>query len=137
MEVFRVGEANTWPSISRIRAHCLIEMTLDKCVQRLRKRITEESERQRVLSARAIMNQAAAAGVSTTFNMDRTPSFYTSRSILNLSGLSVSDPLPLAQQVRRKSGVVTPTNQENLRPSTSQTKLVDTYIFRNPSHDGQ
>eukprot|EP00981_Chlorochromonas_danica_P005504 scaffold1116_cov180-Ochromonas_danica.AAC.4 len=135
VEVFRVGEANTWPSISRIRAHCLIEMTLDKCVQRLRKRITEESERQRVLSARAIMNQAAAAGVSTTFNMDRTPSFYTSRSILNLSGLSVSDPLPLAQQVRRKSGVVTPTNQENLRPSTSQTKLVDTYIFRNPSHD--
>ena len=27
--------------------------------------------------------------------MDRTPSFYTSRSIVNLSGLSVSDPAPL------------------------------------------
>ena len=31
------GEKNTWPSIPRIRAHCLVEITLDKCVQRLRK----------------------------------------------------------------------------------------------------
>lgn len=44
-EVLSAAEKNTWPSIGRIRAHCLIEMTLDKCVQRLRKRITEESER--------------------------------------------------------------------------------------------
>jgi TAG lipase/steryl ester hydrolase/phospholipase A2/LPA acyltransferase len=33
------GEAATWPSICRIRAHCHVEMTLDQCVQRLRLRV--------------------------------------------------------------------------------------------------
>jgi hypothetical protein len=33
--------------------------------------------------------------------IDRTPSFYTSRSIVNLSGLSVSDPVPLKTQFHR------------------------------------
>ena len=32
----------------------------------------------------------------TTAGIDRVPSFYTSRSIVNLSGLSVSDPAPVA-----------------------------------------
>ena len=83
--MLKVGEANTWPSIPRIRAHCLVETTLDKCVQRLRKRMSEESY------------SPAGSGdlhVKGKGKLDRTPSFYTSRSILNLSGLSVSDPLP-------------------------------------------
>jgi len=69
-----VGEANTWPFISRIRAHCQVEMTLDKCVQRLRKYMSSYRDEKK--------------------GMDRTPSFYTSRSIINLSGLSVADPSP-------------------------------------------
>jgi TAG lipase/steryl ester hydrolase/phospholipase A2/LPA acyltransferase len=68
-----VAQRNTWPFIATIRAHCMIEMALDKCVQRLRKRISAENE---------------------VSKLDRTPSFYTSRSIINLSGLSVADPLP-------------------------------------------
>lgn len=68
-----VAQRNTWPFIATIRAHCMIEMALDKCVQRLRKRISTENE---------------------VSKLDRTPSFYTSRSIINLSGLSVADPVP-------------------------------------------
>lgn len=98
-DVLHAAEANTWPAISRIKAHCLIEMTLDKCVQRLRKRITEESEQRAVEIADAIDQGANPRAKA---KMDRTPSFYTSRSIVNLSGLSVADPLPTP--VRRPSG---------------------------------
>jgi TAG lipase/steryl ester hydrolase/phospholipase A2/LPA acyltransferase len=43
MGVIAAAEKATWPAIPRIRAHCLVEMTLDQCVNRLRRRITEES----------------------------------------------------------------------------------------------
>ena len=46
-DVLRAAEKNTWPAIARIRAHCLIETTLDQCVQKLRKRISDESESHR------------------------------------------------------------------------------------------
>jgi hypothetical protein len=59
-----------------------VEITLDQCVQRLRSRIAQEQaqnlERFELFSGK---------------KMDRTPSFYTTRSIVNLSGLSVSDPV--------------------------------------------
>jgi len=82
-EILLVGERNTWPNIPRIRAHCKVERTLDDCVNTLRKRIHEQDNIQ---------------GAS----MDRTPSFYTSRSIVNLSGLSVADPLPHAADNTRE-----------------------------------
>ena len=81
LRIQQVGQRNCWPKISRIRAHCSVEVTLDNCVQRLRKRLTIENYNKHVSS-------------ETTKGLDRTPSFYTSRSIVNLSGLSVSDPVP-------------------------------------------
>lgn len=91
MEVVAAAERHTWPSIPRIRAHCLVEISLDKCVQRLRRRIAKEEEaRSKPTSASASMKTAWEGGHS--FKKDRTPSFYTSRSILHLSGLSVADP---------------------------------------------
>lgn len=68
-----------WPFVARIRAQCQVEMTLDQCVQRLRRVVETEN--------------VGPSGSKKT-SMDRTPSFYTTRSIVNLSGLSVSDPLP-------------------------------------------
>ena len=62
----------------------MVEMTLDQCVQRLRKRIANENKGGSLTAARSPRG------------LDRVPSFYTSRSIVNLSGLSVSDPAPLA-----------------------------------------
>merc|ERR1711871_1256421 len=81
LQIVSVGERNAWPKISRIRAHCSVEVTLDNCVQRLRKRITIENHNK-------LLTDENEKG------LDRTPSFYTSRSIVNLSGLSVSDPTP-------------------------------------------
>lgn len=69
-----VSQRNTWPHVSKIRAHCMVEMTLDQCVQRLRRRVSAENR----LTAK-----------------DRTPSFHTTRSIINLGSLSVVDPTPI------------------------------------------
>lgn len=65
-----------WPLLHRIRARCGVEMALDRCVQKLRRKVAHE-------------NHAS----DTVARTGRVPSFYTTRSIVNLSGLSVSDPL--------------------------------------------
>lgn len=93
--VVAVAEANTWPFISRIRAHCQVEMTLDKCVQRLRKYMSSYRDQKR--------------------GMDRTPSFYTSRSIINLSGLSVADPIPATLHERPQGALSKKPSREFVR----------------------
>jgi hypothetical protein len=108
LEVLDAAQANTWPHIPRIRAHCLVEMTLDKCVQRLRKRISEESEAAHAASTASQQDGVHSRPHRVKGKMDRTPSFYTSRSIVNLSGLSIADPTPVhtsvTPQARRPSG---------------------------------
>jgi hypothetical protein len=88
--VVHAAEVNTWPAIPRIKAHCMVEMTLEQCVQRLRKRMTEESQREQLEALKQ-------GGRATITRRDRTPSFYTSKSLVNLSGLSVADPAPIQQ----------------------------------------
>lgn len=99
------GEKNTWPSIPRIRAHCLVEITLDKCVQRLRKRIAEETsspylDGQTDQSSARLNDGSLGVTANSSFRsskkMDRTPSFYTSRSIVNLSGQAVRRGTPFS-----------------------------------------
>jgi hypothetical protein len=81
----------------------MIEMTLDQCVQRLRKRIADEAlEDQRQAEAeyeqyhqqQQQQPRSALGGQSRRSKMDRTPSFYTTKSVVNLSGLSVTDRAP-------------------------------------------
>ena len=86
IEVVRASEAATWPNIARIRAHCLVEITLDHCVQRLRKRLTDELDAEQIA---AMEKQGNSYG--------RHDSFFTTKSLVNLSGLSVSDPAPQHQ----------------------------------------
>ena len=80
--IIKTSERNTWPHISKIRAHCAIEQTLDRCVQKLRRQV----------AALSPLDTSPGGPVA----LDRTPSFYTSRSMVNLSGLGVVDPLPLS-----------------------------------------
>ncbi len=101
LELLSVAEKNTWPFMPRIKAHCLVEKTLDKCVQRLRRLVTEETEAEYLA---ALARKAGGALHSPLRTKDRTPSFYTSRSIVNLSGLSVADPVPLSHIKRSGSG---------------------------------
>lgn len=85
-EFIEWGEAaqrETWKYIPAIKSHIAEEVTLDRCVQRLRKRVIlnswEEKQQQRILN-----NNETAMG-------DRVPSFYTSRSLANLGGLAIGD----------------------------------------------
>lgn len=41
--VVSVAERNTWPFMAQIKAHCSVEVALDKNVQKLRKKISEEN----------------------------------------------------------------------------------------------
>lgn len=122
-EVVRAAERNTFPMIPRIKAHCLIETTLDKCVQRLRKRLTDETVRSKEKEyeewQRSQQQQQQPLGGR---RMDRTPSFYTTRSIVNLSGLSVSDPLPVPLPVPSHT-LPLPQHHHNQGNETTTTSL--------------
>jgi hypothetical protein len=73
------AERETWKHIPAIKSHIAEEITLDRCVQRLRKRLMIESwEKRRSDSTGRKMGE-------------RVPSFFTSPSLINLGGLGVAD----------------------------------------------
>lgn len=76
-EWVQAAERETWRYIPAIKSHIKEEVTLDLCVQRLRKRLVQESWEKRV---------------ATTGKLgDRVPSFFNSPSLVNLGGLAISD----------------------------------------------
>jgi predicted acylesterase/phospholipase RssA len=78
-EWIEAAERETWTHIPAIKSHIAEEVTLDRCVQRLRKRVVAESWQKR-------------RNDSTNQKMgERVPSFFTSPSLVNLSGLGVGD----------------------------------------------
>lgn len=118
-----VGRRETWKHIPAIKSHIAEEITLDKCVQRLRARVLRESwqERNSILT-----NAQEKMG-------DRVPSFFTSRSLLNMGGLAVHDQYHQngnghynimqhnsthqnGQPAKNRKVKLTPTNDIDLRP---------------------
>uniref|UniRef100_A0A7S3L689 PNPLA domain-containing protein n=1 Tax=Amphora coffeiformis TaxID=265554 RepID=A0A7S3L689_9STRA len=75
LQWMNAGERETWKHIPAIKSHIAEEMTLDRCVQRLRQRMIVESWEK-------------AGGIETT---GRVPSFFTSPSLTNLGGLNILD----------------------------------------------
>ncbi|KAL3940704.1 MAG: hypothetical protein SGBAC_004800 [Bacillariaceae sp.] len=73
------AERETWKHLPAIKSHIAEEITLDLCVQRLRKRLITESWGKR-------RNHSTGQKMG-----DRVPSFFTSPSLVNLGGLAVSD----------------------------------------------
>jgi hypothetical protein len=132
-ELVEASERSIFPHLSRIRSHCMVELTLDKCVQRLRRKLSsEEAERAREQLAHAHSAQAVpAAPTGNTDKRDRTPSFYTSRSLLNLSGLSVADPPALPPPNHAAAAAVSGNApQPQGRP---QSMSEDDYFIAQPS----
>ena len=79
LEWVEEAERETWKHIPAIRSHIAEEITLDRCVQRLRQRLARESfEKKRTNSYNKKMGE-------------RVPSFFTSPSLVNLGGLGVGD----------------------------------------------
>lgn len=81
-QMVTVSERNTWPKIEMIRCHCAVEMELEHSVTEMRRIVQSESY------------LIPAVEPSTLRAHGRVPSFYTSRSIVNLAGmgLDVTDP---------------------------------------------
>ena len=77
-EWIQASERETWKFIPTIKSHIAEEITLDRCVQRLRRRIVVESWEKAVVSTEKTIG-------------GRVPSFFTSNSLVNLSGLGVAD----------------------------------------------
>lgn len=74
--------------IPRIKSHCAEERTLDRCVQRLRKKMIVESYQAR---NREMLEQNGGDGINPNLN-SRTPSFFQSPSLVVLGGLNICDP---------------------------------------------
>ena len=81
--------------IPKIKSHVAEEMTLDRCVQRLRKRLVVESQESAQPSGQNVEATNEKMG-------NRVPSFFTSPSLINLGGLSLGDPYTI-QNVSNES----------------------------------
>mmetsp|Transcript_8731 Transcript_8731/g.18118 ORF Transcript_8731/g.18118 Transcript_8731/m.18118 type:complete len:883 (-) Transcript_8731:151-2799(-) len=80
-EWIQAAERETWRHIPAIKSHIAEEITLDRCVQRLRKRLALESwQKQSKLSS----STGQKLG-------ERVPSFFASPSLANLGGLGITD----------------------------------------------
>jgi len=111
LEWAAAAERETWRHIPAIKSHCAEEMTLDRCVQRLRMRILQES-------------RGAKKGIESTNEKmgQRVPSFFTSPSLVNFGGLGVGDRYNIHQQDSETSGVNTgPTASTQRENSTSSS----------------
>jgi len=75
----RAAETETWGFIPKIKSHVAVEMTLDRCVQQLRMRLLTESH----IEKSGILNKDRMS--------TRVPSFFTSASLANMSGLCITD----------------------------------------------
>jgi len=79
-EWIEAAQRETWKHIAAIKSHVAEEITLDQCVQRLRKRIIAEkwNKHRKVDSLSAKMDT-------------KVPSFFTSPSLVNFGGLGIAD----------------------------------------------
>jgi TAG lipase/steryl ester hydrolase/phospholipase A2/LPA acyltransferase len=118
------SERETWNHLPAIRSHCCVEMKLDKCVQKLRKRILMES------MGRRGPESSGNNGDNSNSLGKRVPSFYTSPSLVNLSGLSVGDQTLLSVQQSQDTGRTLrkggqPVHPPPLKQGESATDLLD------------
>lgn len=74
------AERETWRYIPKIKSHVATEMTLDRCVQRLRRRLVVES-RQNKRNAEIMSKKMG----------EKIPSFFNSPSLVNFGGLNIID----------------------------------------------
>lgn len=78
------AERETWKYIPKIKSHVAVEMTLDRCVQQLRLRLLAE-KRESSASSKNVTDELQQS------MSNRVPSFFTSASLVNMSGLGVTD----------------------------------------------
>lgn len=97
LEWIRSAERVTWKHIPEIKSHIAEEITLDQCVQRLRRKLVKESWEAKMQRARSKQQNSSGVLSDTTDEKlgQRVPSFFTSPSLVNMSGLGIGDRLDL------------------------------------------
>lgn len=75
------AERETWRYIPKIKSRLAVEMTLDKCVQSLRKQLIVEQQ--------LMVEQQRSHDNGKMSN--RVPSFFTSQSLVNMGGLCITE----------------------------------------------
>lgn len=102
-EWVHAAERETWKYIPAIKSHIAEEITLDRCVQRLRKRVVSESwEKRRTDSTDNKMGE-------------RVPSFFTSPSLVNLGGMSVADQANIESFDQFRTSIDVPSQEDMAR----------------------
>jgi predicted acylesterase/phospholipase RssA len=71
----------TWRHLPAIKSHIAEEVTLDRCVQRLRRRVIQETWEKR----------SRVSSTEKPKMSDRVPSFFNSPSLVNMGGLNISE----------------------------------------------
>jgi len=99
-EWITAAERETWKHLPAIKSHIAEEITLDRCVQRLRKRLLAESFQKR-------RNHSTGQKMG-----ERVPSFFTSPSLVNLGGLAVSDQSNIESIERMQASGVSTVNED-------------------------
>jgi len=87
-EWIEAAQRQAWRYIPAIKSHIAEEMTLDRCVQRLRKRLVKESRQKQRMRQDSTSRKMG----------ERVPSFFTSPSLVNLGGLGIGDPTNIQDQ---------------------------------------
>lgn len=82
----KAAERETWRYIPKIKSRVAVEMTLDKCVQQLRKQLIKERIEKK-------------QGQDTAKFSNRVPSFFTSPSLVNMSGLAITERHSIGEQM--------------------------------------
>jgi hypothetical protein len=99
----KAAERETWRYIPKIKSRVAVEMTLDKCVQNLRKQLVAESLEKKQAHDTVKMS-------------NRVPSFFTSASLVNMSGLGITDSHNLDSEFNQNSEP----NEERPHPVTAE-----------------
>lgn len=109
-EWIQAAERETWKYIPAIKSHIAEEITLDRCVQRLRRRIVLESWEKHKRESNENVAHTANGNLE-----GRVPSFFTSQSLVNLSGLGVADQ-PATEDLHEYSQIHSPPPVATLVP---------------------
>jgi len=81
----KAAERETWRYIPKIKSRVAVEMTLDRCVQELRKKlVTERLQKKQRSDGENLSN--------------RVPSFFTSPSLVNMGGLTITESHNIVEQ---------------------------------------
>eukprot|EP00619_Florenciella_sp_RCC1007_P019323 CAMPEP_0205938868 /NCGR_PEP_ID=MMETSP1325-20131115/48087_1 /ASSEMBLY_ACC=CAM_ASM_000708 /TAXON_ID=236786 /ORGANISM="Florenciella sp., Strain RCC1007" /LENGTH=82 /DNA_ID=CAMNT_0053309259 /DNA_START=32 /DNA_END=276 /DNA_ORIENTATION=- len=63
-----VSERNTWPKLAQTHAHCDVEVTLERCVQRQRQKLKREADAEKLHHINSMQQLSSLNGSNNSIN---------------------------------------------------------------------